>query len=107
MRLVRKYISILVLTVLLLTPSVIQLVHSFVDAHEDTEVCISKDEQHFHKHEVECDTCTFHFNSFTVNATPVISTVTFTEITSPQGFYYSLKNNSVTSFRLRGPPSLV
>lgn len=102
----QRYISLIVL-VLLLAPSLVQLSHVIHEEHEGHEVCISKDEQHFHEYELDCDTCTFHLNNFTVHTLTTIPLVTFTEIISPKGFFYSFKNTSTTSFHLRGPPASV
>lgn len=105
MKLIRKYTALLVM-VLLLAPSVIQLAHSLHEEHAEVEVCISKDEQHFHEHELDCDTCTFHFNNFNTASIISIPVVDFIAITATESCYNSFKNTSVHSFHLRGPPAL-
>ncbi len=105
MKLVYKYIS-LILLALLLTPSVIQLTHVIAEEHHDVEICHSKDEQHYHDHEVECELCKFHLNDFSTDVATSLPEITFIEITSTNHFFYSFKSEQNTSFHLRGPPSL-
>ncbi len=85
------------------------VVQLFCCEHEEVEVCVSKDEQHFHKYESEseCETCKFHVNNYTLNELPLIPLVIYKEISSPEAFFYSLESELVISFRLRGPPNLV
>ena len=105
MKLVRKLISFFML-VLVLAPTLVQLSHIVLEEHHETEVCLSKDEQHYHDHEIDCELCDFHLNNFSVTSITQLPTIELTEINSPHIFFYSFKSKSVNPFRLRGPPSL-
>ncbi|CAL2063207.1 hypothetical protein [Tenacibaculum sp. 190524A05c] len=106
MKLIRSYIS-LILLVFLLAPSAIQLSHIIAEEHHEVGICLSEDEQHYHDHdEVECELIKFHLNDFSVNASTTISSVAFAKITTPENFFYFFKSENTTSFNLRGPPSL-
>ncbi|WP_075342701.1 hypothetical protein [Tenacibaculum agarivorans] len=105
MNLFKKYITLAVMLILLLGPSVIQLVHTFDDHHHEAEVCTSKNDQHFHEYEVECEICTFHFNSFTLNEIPLLVLTSTEEVIFSNSLYNSFKGSFILSFLLRGPPS--
>jgi hypothetical protein len=105
MKLVRKLISLFML-VLILAPALVQLSHIVLEEHHDTEVCLSKDEKHYHDYEIDCELCDFHLNNFSVVSISKLPSIELAEINSPETFFYSFKSESVTSFNLRGPPSL-
>jgi len=102
----KKVISLIVL-VLLLAPSFVQLAHVFEDEHEEHVVCTSNKEQHFHEYELDCDICTFHFYSFLTVDLPSVIFTKAQQATTICSLYNSLISNTILSFTLRGPPSLV
>ena len=105
MKLVRKLISLFML-VLILAPALVQLSHIVLEEHHDAEICLSKDEQHYHDYEIDCELCDFHINNFSIVSISPIPTIEFVEINSPETFFYTFKSENVTAFHLRGPPSL-
>ncbi len=107
MKIFKKYVSIVMLLTLLLTPSVVQLMHALDSDHLESEICISEDSQHLHDHEAECELCKFHFNTFTVNEFSIVNFTSLSKIDSLESFYTSLQNTFNLTSLLRGPPALV
>ena len=105
MKLVRKLISLFML-VLVLAPALVQLSHIVLEEHHDAEICLSKDEKHYHDYEIDCKLCDFHLNNFSVTSITQLPIIELIEINAPHIFFYSFKSESVTAFHLRGPPSL-
>ena len=107
MKIFTKYISIVMLSALLLTPSIVQLMHALDSHHETSEICISEDEEHLHDHEVECEVCKFNFNNFTASDFTVFNFTVILKINPFLSFYTSLQHNFNSTTLLRGPPVLV
>lgn len=107
MKIVKKYISVGMQLMLLLSPLAIQLMHSLDSDHLESEVCISNDDQHLHEHEVECEICKFQFNSFTSDEFPIITFLPNEKVELLTNLYTSVQSNFNLSFSLRGPPALV
>ncbi|KAF9657620.1 MULTISPECIES: hypothetical protein [Tenacibaculum] len=97
----KKHIVSLSIIVLLI-PSVIQLVHAF-EKHEHT-ICISKNDKHFHKGEIDCSTLHYQFQVFSEEILPIFDVIprTFFKLTSFLGeitsSFYIIKKLS------RAPP---
>ncbi|WP_442266407.1 hypothetical protein ACSIGC_01460 [Tenacibaculum sp. ZS6-P6] len=107
MKTLKKYLSVVMLLLLLLSPSIIQLVHSFDSDHIESEICISENDQHLHEHEVECEICKFNFNSFTTIDFTNTTFISYEKIDFLTSLYTSLESYLKLSFSLRAPPSLV
>jgi len=105
MNLFKKYISIAIMLILLLTPSVIQLVHVLGDEHHHEAVVYSSEkDQHFQEYEAECEICTFQFNSFTVEELPFFDFQQIENLIFFSNLYNSFKGYFSLSSFLRGPP---
>lgn len=97
----KKY-SILCLSIVVFLPAIVQLVHHF-EKHEHG-ICISKDDQHFHQKDPECQLCHLQGETFAI-----INDGDYT-IFNPQEQilvstqYNFLSNYQQLSFSLRGPP---
>lgn len=105
MKFVRKYISLFLLIIVLI-PSVIQVSHVLAEEHHEAEVCLSKDEHHYHEQEIECELCTFNINEFSYDTYTEVREVSIHEIIKVNHYYYYFKSKFHSSVSLRGPPSL-
>ncbi|WP_296316801.1 hypothetical protein [Winogradskyella sp. UBA3174] len=96
----------IMLVFVVLTPSVIKLMHVF--NHHEHEVCLGESSSHLHTSDFDCDfykfklTTAFFFEiqSFTLEQSEISSAITshYIEVN---------KNNQYLTYLLRGPPSLV
>ncbi len=100
-----KIASLLVIACLIL-PLSIKLSHVF--SHHEHEVCIAKDQSHFHEIDLDCD-----FYKFKINQNLFFEFInydlksTLENNTSIITYYTYLKSNQQLTSFLRGPPYLV
>lgn len=117
MEFLKRYLYIIVLTVLLM-PSVIKLTHHCCDVaslahhcdddhHQKKEISTSKKELSFHKLEIDCDICSFHLHNFASTEIQHILLVFSEKIDTFANFYRSFSLDLNLLFQLRAPPSLV
>ncbi|WP_157811781.1 hypothetical protein [Tenacibaculum sp. SZ-18] len=107
MKFLRRYIS-LSLILILLVPSVIQLLHITFEQHNCVELMYSTEDHNIHDLDHDnCDLCDFHLNSFTINSITFSSAIVFIPTTSLEKYYYKIRNAVFQSTLLRGPPCLV
>lgn len=97
----KKY-SILVLSIVVFLPTVVQLVHVF-EKHEHT-ICVSESDQHFHQKDLDCVLC--HLQGETYGIITENYEVIFNkeQPASVSKKYNFLSNYQQLSFSLRGPP---
>ena len=100
-----REISIAVLIIALLTPSVVKLVDAF-QTHS-YEICKTP-QTHFHKQVLNCDLCKIKFNHALDFQFQEYSTIKTVEIVQCINFYKpTLSNLKLEQTSLRGPPQLI
>ncbi|CAM1368890.1 hypothetical protein TPENAI_60528 [Tenacibaculum litopenaei] len=105
-QIVTRYITLLQL-LLLLTPSAIQLAHTFEEDHDHVVVCSAVDEQHFHENNVECSILLFHLETFDYQVPKLLGIQTLPETDKQiEGFSQSLLTHTVQLRSSRAPPVL-
>ncbi|SNR16105.1 hypothetical protein [Tenacibaculum jejuense] len=107
MKVFKKYLSVGMLLMLLLSPLVIQLMHSLDSDHIESEICTSEDDNHLHEHELDCEICKFQFNSFIAHDILIVPFIETLDIDQLESQYSSLQQFSKLNFSLRAPPVLV
>lgn len=94
----------LLLIMIVMLPSVFQLVHVFEEHEQD--YCV-ENSTHIHEHEIKCSVCDFKLNSTDNQLTKYVE---FLKINFDKQLifeYYNFKyNHQHLSYSLRGPPTL-
>lgn len=101
-----KLLTLLV-TVCLVLPTLVKLSHTLEHDHEHN-VCIEKDQVHFHDSEYDCEFYKFNLNHNLVLVTFEYEITNNTEVNTTETSYYSFLNSHQQSISyLRGPPLLM
>ena len=102
-KLLGKYLSSLILLIVLVTPSVIQFSHIF-EEHE--HIACTETESHVHKTDVDCETCAFRIMPFNDDFNVVNDFSLKKSILKKEVNYTSLilESHNFTHKQLRAPP---
>lgn len=94
--------SVVVLTLLILLPTIVQLFHIF-EKHEQSNC--NELTTHIHEQEIDCSICDFKISTFNYSIVNHQEYYTVMHNLEYADFYKSKKHNSIKlTFSLRGPP---
>ncbi|MCK8480675.1 hypothetical protein [Psychroserpens algicola] len=100
-------IATLLIAFIMVLPSVVKLSHAITHDHQH-EVCIEKNQTHFHKVDFDCEFYKFKINQnlFFEFTNYNIESSSYTN-TSETAYYTYLKSHKQLTSFLRGPPHLM
>ena len=99
-------ISLIILVIALLVPSVVKLAHAF-EVHKH-EICKTPQKSHFHKLDLECEFYKFKLSTDFNFQPEDYSFSALNQITQLANFYKSFYSNLlIEQTTLRGPPQLI
>ena len=94
------------LALILMFPLIVQFAHS-LEGHDHAVFCTDKS-LHFHKKNIDCKVCDFHFTSFTYNFTDSPDFYQRVYFDKTEELYSVIHDSfNPTTIQLRGPPKSV